>query len=34
MPITEAIYNVIQGNIKVEDALETLMGRPRKQEYK
>ena len=34
MPITEAIYNVIQGNIKVEDALETLMGRPRKDEYK
>ena len=34
MPITEAIYNVIQGNIKVEDALEALMGRPRKDEYK
>lgn len=34
MPITEAIYNVIQGNIKVEDALEALMGRPRKPEYK
>jgi glycerol-3-phosphate dehydrogenase (NAD(P)+) len=34
MPITEAIYNVIQGTIKVEDALETLMGRPRKDEYK
>ena len=34
MPITEAIYNVINGSIKVEDALETLMGRPRKDEYK
>ena len=34
MPITEAIYNVIRGTIKVEDALETLMGRPRKDEYK
>ena len=34
MPICEAIYNVIQGNIKVEDALEALMGRPRKDEYK
>ena len=34
MPITEAIYNVIKGSISVEDALETLMGRPRKDEYK
>jgi glycerol-3-phosphate dehydrogenase (NAD(P)+) len=34
MPITEAIYNVIQGKAGVEDALETLMGRPRKDEYK
>lgn len=34
MPITEAIYHVIQGDIKVEDALEALMGRPRKDEYK
>ena len=34
MPITEAIYNVIRGEMKVEDALEALMGRPRKQEYK
>jgi glycerol-3-phosphate dehydrogenase (NAD(P)+) len=32
MPITEAIYNVIQGKIKVADALEALMGRPRKDE--
>ena len=32
MPITEAIYNVIQGDIKVTDALEALMGRPRKVE--
>lgn len=34
MPITEAIYNVIQGKLKVEDALEALMGRPRKDENK
>ncbi len=32
MPITEAIYNVIHGDLKVEDALEALMGRPRKNE--
>lgn len=32
MPITEAIYNVINGRIRVEDALEALMGRPRKAE--
>ena len=29
MPISEAIYDVIHGNITVEDAMETLMGRPR-----
>jgi glycerol-3-phosphate dehydrogenase (NAD(P)+) len=29
MPISEAIYDVINGNITVEDAMETLMGRPR-----
>ncbi len=34
MPITEAIYNVIQGKIQVADALEVLMGRPRKFEVK
>ena len=28
MPISDAIYNVIKGNITVEDAMETLMGRP------
>lgn len=32
MPIAEAIYNVINGNVKVEEALEELMGRPRKSE--
>ena len=32
MPIARAIYDVIQGRIKVGDALETLMGRPRKSE--
>lgn len=32
MPITEAIYNIINGKLKAEDALETLMGRPRKNE--
>ena len=32
MPIAEAIYNVIQGNVNVTDALDTLMGRPRKSE--
>ena len=32
MPITEAIYNVIQGKLDVHDALEILMGRPRKAE--
>jgi glycerol-3-phosphate dehydrogenase (NAD(P)+) len=32
MPITEAIYDVINGKIKVSDALEALMGRPRKSE--
>ena len=32
MPITEAIYNVINGKIQVNDALEALMGRPRKSE--
>ena len=34
MPITEAIYDVINGKLKVGDALEALMGRPRKAEYK
>jgi glycerol-3-phosphate dehydrogenase (NAD(P)+) len=32
MPIAEAIYHVIKGTISVEDALDTLMGRPRKSE--
>ena len=32
MPIAEAIYNVIKGNVDVHDALEDLMGRPRKSE--
>jgi len=32
MPIAEAIYNVIQGNVDVHEALEDLMGRPRKPE--
>ncbi len=32
MPITEAIYNVINGKLNVSDALEALMGRPRKSE--
>ena len=32
MPIAEAIYNVINGKISVEDALEALMDRPRKSE--
>ena len=32
MPIAEAIYNVIQGSIGVDEALEELMGRPRKSE--
>ena len=34
MPITEAIYNVINGKINVKDALEALMGRPRTSEGK
>ena len=32
MPIAEAIYNVIKGKIDVNDALEELMGRPRRSE--
>ena len=32
MPIAEAIYNVINGKIEVNEALEELMGRPRKHE--
>ena len=32
MPIAESIYNVIKGNVDVNDALEDLMGRPRKSE--
>lgn len=32
MPIAEAIYQVILGKVKVEDAMEDLMGRPRKSE--
>ncbi len=32
MPITEAIYSVIKGEVKVQDALEKLMGRPLKHE--
>ena len=32
MPIAEAIYNVIKGKVDVHDALEDLMGRPRKSE--
>ena len=32
MPITEAIYAVITGKIKVQDGLEALMGRPLKDE--
>lgn len=32
MPISEAIYDVINGNIKVQDALEALMGRPLRHE--
>ena len=34
MPIAKAIYDVIQGSTRVEEALETLMGRPRKSELK
>lgn len=32
MPIAEAIYHVIKGDIRVDEAMETLMGRPRKSE--
>ena len=32
MPIAEAIYNVINGNVDVNEALDALMGRPRKSE--
>ena len=34
MPIAKAIFDVIKGNIRVDAALETLMGRPRKSELK
>ena len=33
MPITEAIYDVINGKVNVSDALEALMGRPRTYEH-
>lgn len=33
MPITEGIYQVINGNISVKDAVEILMGREKKQEF-
>lgn len=33
MPIAEAIYDIINGKIKVQDALEALMGRPPRPEH-
>ena len=33
MPITDAIYNVTQGNVKAAEAVTALMGRDKKPEF-